>query len=53
MTQGPIYNQVEDLNNEEKRLKKFFNKEVLYGTVLNWYVVQPITGYPLNINGSG
>ena len=53
LMQGPVYGLHTDENDNEKRLYPFFNYDELFGTVLNRFIVQAVSGYPLTVYGKG
>ncbi len=53
LQQGPVYGIETDETILDERLKTIFNYDELFGTVLNRFVVQAVTGYPLTVYGKG
>ena len=53
LMQGPVYGLFTDETDGEADLLPFFNYDVLFGTVLNRFVVQAAAGYPLTVYGKG
>lgn len=53
LMQGPVYGIETEESNIDNRLKTIFNYDEIFGTVLNRFVVQAISGYPLTIYGKG
>ena len=53
LMQGPVYGleTPETLLHED--FKPFFNNDELFGTVVNRFVVQAVSGYPLTVYGKG
>jgi UDP-sulfoquinovose synthase len=52
LMQGPVYGIFTD-EAQDERLLPFFNYDEIFGTVLNRFVVQAISGYPLTVYGKG
>jgi len=53
LMQGPVYGIFTDETGEDHELMPFFNYDELFGTVLNRFVVQAVSGYPLTVYGKG
>ncbi len=53
LMQGPVYGLFTEESEEDGRLLPFFNYDEIFGTVLNRFVVQAVTGYPLTVYGGG
>ena len=53
LQQGPVYGLETDQTVLDDRLGTIFHYDELFGTVLNRFVVQSVTGYPLTIYGKG
>ncbi len=53
LMQGPVYGLVTYENESNEDLLPFFNYDELFGTVLNRFVVQAVSGYPLTVYGKG
>jgi UDP-sulfoquinovose synthase len=53
LMQGPVYGIFTDESESDDRLLPFFNYDEIFGTVLNRFVVQAVTGYPLTVFGKG
>ena len=53
LMQGPVYGVFTDENENDKRLLPFFNYDEIFGTVLNRFVVQAVSGFPLTVYGKG
>ncbi len=53
LQQGPVYGIETDETLLDDRLRTIFNYDEMFGTVLNRFVVQAATGYPLTVYGRG
>jgi len=53
LMQGPVYGLITDENENDINLFPFFNYDELFGTVLNRFIVQAVSDYPLTVYGSG
>lgn len=53
LMQGPVYGIYTEENSGTEELAPFFNYDELFGTVLNRFIVQAATGYPLTVYGEG
>ncbi|TPW25979.1 NAD-dependent epimerase/dehydratase family protein [Pararhizobium mangrovi] len=53
LMQGPVYGLETDENEGTEALYSFFNYDEIFGTVLNRFIVQAISGHPLTIYGKG
>ncbi|KAF0281736.1 NAD-dependent epimerase/dehydratase family protein [Spiribacter roseus] len=53
LMQGPVYGIYTNENTDTENLAPFFNYDELFGTVLNRFIVQAVTGYPLTVYGEG
>ncbi len=53
LQQGPVYGIETNETLLDPRLRTIFNYDELFGTVLNRFVVQAVTGYPLTVYGKG
>jgi len=53
LMQGPVYGLFTDETDNDDRLLPFFNYDEIFGTVLNRFVVQAVTGHPLTVYGKG
>jgi UDP-sulfoquinovose synthase len=53
LMQGPVYGIETDETCIDERLKTIFNYDEIFGTVLNRFIVQAVTGYPLTVYGKG
>jgi UDP-sulfoquinovose synthase len=51
--QGPVYGMFTEESELNDRLKTFFNYDEVFGTVINRFIVQAITGHPLTVYGKG
>jgi len=53
LMQGPVYGLETEQTILDTRLNTIFNYDELFGTVVNRFVVQAVTGYPLTVYGKG
>lgn len=53
LMQGPVYGFETEESKVDDRLKTIFNYDEIFGTVINRFVVQAVTGYPLTVYGKG
>ena len=53
LMQGPVYGIFTDETDANEKLLPFFNYDEIFGTVLNRFVVQAASGYPLTVYGKG
>lgn len=53
LMQGPVYGMETDESQVDERLKTIFNYDEIFGTVVNRFIVQAVTGYPLTVYGKG
>jgi UDP-sulfoquinovose synthase len=53
LMQGPVYGMFTEETGGNQSLMPFFNYDELFGTVLNRFVVQAVSGYPLTVYGRG
>jgi UDP-sulfoquinovose synthase len=53
LMQGPVYGLATAETRLDPRLMPSFNYDEIFGTVLNRFIVQAVTGYPLTIYGNG
>ncbi len=53
LQQGPVYGIETDDTILDDRLKTIFSYDEIFGTVLNRFVVQAVSGYPLTVYGKG
>jgi len=53
LMQGPVYGLITDEDENDISLFPFFNYDELFGTVLNRFIVQAVSDYPLTVYGSG
>ncbi|MEZ7198137.1 NAD-dependent epimerase/dehydratase family protein [Pseudodesulfovibrio karagichevae] len=53
LMQGPVYGIVTDQTERHPGLRPFFNYDAVFGTVLNRFVVQAVSGCPLTVYGKG
>lgn len=53
LMQGPVYGIETDESNIDDRLKTIFNYDEIFGTIVNRFVVQAVSNYPLTVYGKG
>ena len=53
LMQGPVYGIHTDETIENPQLLPFFNYDEIFGTVLNRFIVQAVSEYPLTVFGQG
>ena len=53
LMQGPVYGIFTEESRGHEDLLPFFNYDELFGTVLNRFIVQAVSGYPLTVYGAG
>lgn len=53
LMQGPVYGLMTEESAIDPNLLPFFNYDEIFGTVLNRFIVQTVSGYPLTIYGQG
>jgi len=53
LMQGPVYGLETEETTLDPQLRTLFNYDEIFGTVLNRFITQAVTGYPLTIYGSG
>ena len=53
LMQGPVYGIFTDESESDDRLLTLFSYDELFGTVLNRFIVQAVSGYPLTVYGKG
>jgi len=53
LMQGPVYGLTTYENDSDEKLFPFFNYDEIFGTVLNRFIVQAVSGYPLTVYGKG
>ena len=53
LMQGPVYGIETDESALDERLMPNFHYDEIFGTVLNRFVVQAVSGYPLTVYGKG
>ena len=53
LMQGPVYGFETEESSIDNRLNTIFNYDEIFGTLINRFVVQAVTGYPLTIYGKG
>lgn len=53
LMQGPVYGIETDESAGDDRLQTIFNYDEIFGTIVNRFIVQAVTGYPLTVYGQG
>ena len=53
LMQGPVYGMSTDETSLDKRLGTHFSYDYVFGTVINRFITQAISGYPLTVYGTG
>jgi UDP-sulfoquinovose synthase len=53
LMQGPVYGIETDESEIDSRLRPFFNYDEIFGTIVNRFVTQAVSGYPLTVYGRG
>jgi UDP-sulfoquinovose synthase len=53
LMQGPVYGLSTDETDRDQRLLPSFNYDEVFGTILNRFIVQAVSGHPLTIYGKG
>jgi UDP-sulfoquinovose synthase len=53
LNQGVVYGQRTEQTAADERLATRFDYDAVFGTVLNRFVIQAVTGHPLTVYGSG
>lgn len=53
LMQGPVYGIETEETEMDARLRPFFNYDEIFGTVVNRFITQAVTGYPLTVYGKG
>lgn len=53
LMQGPVYGIETDDSEIDPRLRTIFNYDEIFGTIINRFIVQAVSGYPLTVYGSG
>lgn len=53
LMQGPVYGLTTDETENDERLLPCFNYDEIFGTVLNRFIVQAVSAYPLTVYGKG
>jgi UDP-sulfoquinovose synthase len=51
--QGPVYGIETEESSSDPRLRPIFNYDEIFGTVVNRFITQAVSGYPLTIYGKG
>jgi len=53
LMQGPVYGIETAASQKDDRLKTIFNYDEIFGTIINRFIVQAISAYPLTVYGKG
>ena len=53
LNQGPVYGISTEESGHDERLLSIFNYDDVFGTVLNRFLVQAVSGFPLTVYGKG
>ena len=53
LMQGPVYGIETDESRIDPRLNTLFNYDEIFGTVVNRFITQAVSGYPLTVYGKG
>lgn len=53
LMQGPVYGIATEESKINNKLMTLFNYDEIFGTVINRFIVQAVTGYPLTVYGKG
>ena len=53
LMQGPVYGIETEESEIDERLRTIFNYDEIFGTIVNRFIVQSISGYPLTVYGKG
>ncbi len=53
LMQGPVYGVFTEETEKDDRLMPIFNYDEVFGTLLNRFIVQAVSGYPLTVYGKG
>ncbi len=53
LMQGPVYGIETEESKIDPRLRPIFNYDEVFGTIVNRFITQAITGYPLTVYGKG
>jgi UDP-sulfoquinovose synthase len=53
LMQGPVYGMETNESVVDERLNTIFNYDEVFGTVVNRFITQAVTGYPLTVYGKG
>ena len=53
LMQGPVYGIETEESKVDSRLRPIFNYDEVFGTIVNRFITQAITGYPLTVYGKG
>jgi len=53
LMQGPVYGIETEESEIDLRLRTLFNYDEIFGTIVNRFIVQAVTGHPLTVYGAG
>ncbi len=53
LMQGPVYGIETEESELDGRLRTLFNYDEVFGTIVNRFIVQAVSGYPLTVYGGG
>jgi len=53
LMQGPVYGLDTEETLRDERLRTIFNYDEIFGTIINRFVTQAVSGYPLTVYGKG
>lgn len=53
LMQGPVYGIVTEESKIDDRLNTLFNYDEIFGTIVNRFITQAVSGYPLTVYGQG
>jgi len=53
LMQGPVYGMDTEESKVDERLKTICNYDEIFGTIINRFIVQAVSGYPLTVYGKG
>ena len=53
LMQGPVYGIDSEITSAHNQLRTIFNYDEVFGTIINRFIVQAVSGYPLTVYGKG